>query len=382
MKFTIFTSFYNYLDVLDSLYESIQNQTYSNWEWLVSDDFSENENVIARLKEIASKDDRVKIIYPKWKKEFFYNLPVEYCTGDIIVKQDSDDIPSPKLLEIYKYVYEKFPDLVSVGASSLIVSDDFSGEVTGAKYINYKNSSNYSECITNNVVSSIGDARSYKISKLQNNGQFITNNDPKFMFGEDFVKTLFIEEFGKFIAIPRILHRFSNRPNSNSGGLSVNRIYSEEDRKLNYGILDYYSAKANKRVDRKTLVSIENYYDESFDHFKNFYFSGIENQIERIDVEYWSKSLSARDIQKIKDLYFDHNIFFNERVESPKFIIIDSNTDDDIILEVLSNRDFSNCTITITGDKSRYEHNSNVVKSLGYPHWFNFHFYSTIKIQK
>jgi glycosyltransferase involved in cell wall biosynthesis len=40
MKFTIYTSFYNYLDTFDELCESVFSQTYKNWEWIVSDDFS------------------------------------------------------------------------------------------------------------------------------------------------------------------------------------------------------------------------------------------------------------------------------------------------------------------------------------------------------
>ena len=382
MKFTIFTPFYNYLDALDTLYEAIKNQTYSDWEWLVLDDFSDSDDVITRLKEISSKDERVKVIYPKWKKQYFYNLPVEYSTGDIIVKQDSDDIPSIKLLEVYNYIYRKFPDLVSVGSSSLFVNDSFSGDVTGAKYINYKNSSNYLESEKNKVYYSIGDARSYRISKLHNKGIFVGENDPKFIFGEDYVKTLSIEEFGKYVALPRILHRYSVRQNSNSGSTSVNQIYGEEDKKLNYSILDYYSTKAKKRVDRKTLVSIEDYYDGSFTHLKNFYFTGVENESSKKNIEYWSESLMARDIQKIQDLYFDHNIFFNEKIDSPNLIIIDSDSDDNLLLKTLSDRKLTNCTITITSDKEKYEHNSNIVKSLGYGYWFNIHNYATIKISK
>lgn len=382
MKFTIFTPFYEYIECAEHIYESLLKQTYIHWEWLILDDFSENPEVLSKLKYLESLDDRVKVIYPKWKKQYFYNLPIEHSSGDIILKQDSDDVPSPKLLEVYKYIYEKFTDdLVSVGSSSLVVKDDFKGSVIGAKYINYKNSSNYLEGIKNNVMSVIGDARSYKISKLKNNGIFISHDEPKFIFGEDYVKTICVEEFGKIIVPPRILHRYSNRRNSNSGGGSLEKI-PDEDLRLNRSILDYYTEKSNKRVDRKNLVSIENYYDDSFIHFKNFFFCSIEDELERNNIEYWSNSISARDIQKIKDLYFDHNIFINEKISSPKFIVIDGDTDENIISKVLSERNFKNCIITITSESDKYEHNREVLKSLGFHHyWFNIHLYSTIKIR-
>lgn len=381
MKFTIFTPFYNYLDALEVLYEAIKNQTYTNWEWIVCDDFSDSDEVIDRLKQISDSDKRVRIIYPKWKKQYFYNLPIEHCSGEIIVKQDSDDIPSVKLLEVYNHVYRKFPNLSFLGTSSLMVTFDAvdspfsSGQVTGAKYINYKNSSNYLECEKNGVMYSIGDARSYRISGLINNGIFLTESDPKFISGEDYVKTLTVEEYGSFFALPRILHKYSNRHSSNSGGY-FNKIYSDIEKE---NFLKYYIDLAKNRVDRKTLVSIEDYYDGSFHHFKNFYFSGIENEIEREKIEYWSDSLMARDIQKINDLYFDHDLSFNESIDSPKFIIIDANGTN-IILDVLSNRNLQECTITITSDKKNHDTSINMVKSLGYHYWFNIHYYSTIRI--
>ena len=52
-KFSIVTGFYNYIDDLEKVYESIKNQTHSNWEWLVCDDFSEDPAVLEALKNLA-----------------------------------------------------------------------------------------------------------------------------------------------------------------------------------------------------------------------------------------------------------------------------------------------------------------------------------------
>ena len=65
IKFTIFTGFYNYLDDLEKVYESIKNQTYSNWEWLVCDDFSEDPSVLEALKNLEKNDSRSKKGYGK-----------------------------------------------------------------------------------------------------------------------------------------------------------------------------------------------------------------------------------------------------------------------------------------------------------------------------
>jgi hypothetical protein len=109
MKFTIFTSFYNYVDTFDLLVESIFNQTYQNWEWIISDDFSENPDVMVKLESLVLRSNKIKLIQPKLKKEFYWNPPTNHSTGDIFLVQDSDDIMHPKLLEVYKHNFDKFP---------------------------------------------------------------------------------------------------------------------------------------------------------------------------------------------------------------------------------------------------------------------------------
>jgi glycosyltransferase involved in cell wall biosynthesis len=227
MKFTIYTPFFNYLDTADDLFESVINQTYDNWEWLITDDFSDGDDVREKLNEFQNRDARIRVIESKWKKQYYYNIPVEHSTGDIMVKLDSDDIPSVKLLEVYKYNYEKFPDVVSIGCSSLIKKGNHRGYVGGSKYINYKNSSNFLEGSKLGVISVIGDARSYKIVKLKNNGVFVNEWDSVFDVGEDVHKIIMVEEWGKFFAIPRILYNYSIRDDSNSGGLTVHTELSE-----------------------------------------------------------------------------------------------------------------------------------------------------------
>ena len=107
IKFTIFTGFYNYLDNLERLYEAIANQTYSNWEWLVCDDFSDDPEVLKALISLEEKDSRIRVIYPKWKKHYYWNLPISESSGEFILVQDSDDLMYPKLLECYLYHLEK-----------------------------------------------------------------------------------------------------------------------------------------------------------------------------------------------------------------------------------------------------------------------------------
>jgi len=140
-------------------------------------------------------------------------------------------------------------------------------------------------------------------------------------------------------------------------------------------------SESEDRLPSETRVSVENYYDQSFDHLKNFYFSGIENKKGSHMIEYWSDNIFSTDRKKMNELYFDHKIVYNERTENPKFIIIDSvQSPLEMIDTAIKDRDLSDCEITITSPNSTLESIRNLVVSYGFPFWWNVHQYVTIKI--
>jgi len=381
MKFTIFTPFFNYLDAAEDLYNSVINQTYDNWEWLVTDDFSDTKDVKKKLTEFTKKDSRVKLIKSKWKMQYYWNLPIEHSTGDVILKIDSDDIPSLKLLEVYKYNYEKFPDVVSIGCTSIMKKDTHLGYVSGAKYINYKNTSNFLESNNLGVMSVIGDARSYRIKSMKNNGIFIREDEYRPARGEDPHKTLLVEEWGKFFAIPRILHYYTLRDNSNSGGLTVHSETTQEENRKQTLFFDKTHAEAELRVDRRKLFSIEKYYDSAFDHEKNFFFTEMDLETTKTKIEYWSKNVSIEDQLKINELYYDHDIIYNEKTQNPKHIVIDGNTDFESVKSALLDRQLTDCMITITTSNEKRDEMGDLIKSIGYGYWFNIFYYTTFRIK-
>tara|TARA_B100000497_G_C7677935_1_gene409813 strand:+ start:618 stop:1715 length:1098 start_codon:yes stop_codon:yes gene_type:complete len=111
--FSISTSFYKRGDWVDHVYETIKAQTYPHWEWVVTDDFSEDNSAEERLKEIASKDSRVVYYNQSRKKELFYN-PQYGCTGNIVMQLDSDDEIYANLLEIYAKYFTEDPELMGI----------------------------------------------------------------------------------------------------------------------------------------------------------------------------------------------------------------------------------------------------------------------------
>ena len=333
IKFTIFTGFHNYLDDLEKVYESIKNQTYSNWEWLVCDDFSDDPVVLETLKNLEKNDRRIRVIYPKWKNHYYWNLPVSESAGEFILVQDSDDLMYPKLLECYLYHFEKFPELSVMGATSVMRGGNVTGHLIGAKYVKYKGSSNYIEALKNDVHSISGDARCFRKSAILHRGDIVREGEYVCSMSEDVMKMLNYEECGKIICLPRTLHDYTYRTGSVSGpmwqsrGVSLSDIEAEDK-----GMM----TKAESRKSRETLESIHYHYDGSFDSLYQMYYSNLGSITYRARVEYYNSDLNARDRNRIDELYFDHDFWFNEKIDYPSHLIFSIKNIQDI--ETFTNR--------------------------------------------
>lgn len=375
MKFTIFTPFYEYIDGADNIYQSLIKQTYVHWEWLICDDFSENPEVLTKLKYLESLDDRIKIIYPEYKNQYLFNLPVKHSSGEIMVIIDSDDTPYPKLLEVYKNILDNFPNVSLLGCSSLMRNGSFSGTTTGAKYINYNGSLNYINSLNNKVYSIIGDARAFRLSKVPKDGIFSNEIFDNFI-GVDIQKSLIMEEIGDIMAIPRVLYDYTLREGSMSGPTSLNK-----NRENNDNIIQKLFEDANRRIDRKKLISINNYFDDSFKVMKNFYFSGIDKDGSSKVIEYWDSNIIDRDKEKLNKLFFDHKIYYNQRLKRPDSIIMCINNESEIdFIDILKNRNLQGVPLTITLDNELKDSIFKKLKQNQYIYWFNIFNYLTIKV--
>jgi len=111
--FSISTSFYKRSDEVERMYSLLQRQTYDRWEWVVTDDFSEELSAEEALKAIAKKDPRVRYFKQGRKKELFYN-PNYGTAGNVVLQLDSDDEPYDNLLEIYERYFRADEDLMGV----------------------------------------------------------------------------------------------------------------------------------------------------------------------------------------------------------------------------------------------------------------------------
>lgn len=134
--FTVFTPTYNRGHTLPKLFESLQEQTFEDFEWVIVDDGSTDETA-----------DRVKM----WQREskfpirYFYqensgkptatNLGVKNAAGELFLVVDSDDHLPPTALETFWHHWtqipkEERPNFAGVGG----LDADESGKIFGTPY--------------------------------------------------------------------------------------------------------------------------------------------------------------------------------------------------------------------------------------------------------
>jgi predicted SAM-dependent methyltransferase len=127
MKFSIITPEHdkNNLPFLIELYDSILEQTYSDWEWIL---YLNNNCCLADIPEIIRKNPKVTIYEDDSdRKEVGYmkNKAFHLGTGDILVEVDHDDLITPDCLE---ELYKAYKDSPEVG---FVFSDNATYKMTG-----------------------------------------------------------------------------------------------------------------------------------------------------------------------------------------------------------------------------------------------------------
>lgn len=126
------------IDFLKMQIESILNQTYKNFNLIISDDCSPNEEVRIVLREYANKDNRVKLYFQEKNlgctKSFEFLL--KKSTSEYIAFSDHDDIwYENKIEECLKVLKEQNVDLVYCDANQI----DEKGNIIHESYLRYKN---------------------------------------------------------------------------------------------------------------------------------------------------------------------------------------------------------------------------------------------------
>ena len=119
MKFTVFTPTFNRKELLEKLYESLQKQTFKDFEWLIVDDGSTDGTKEKVEQFLSEKKLDIKYYFKEnGGKQRAYNFATEKANGELFICLDSDDKYVENGLEtILKYwkKYEKNTDIAGMG---------------------------------------------------------------------------------------------------------------------------------------------------------------------------------------------------------------------------------------------------------------------------
>ena len=122
------TPVYNTGDKLNMVYESLQMQTYDNWEWVIVNDSSDGGKTLKIAEEIAKKDPRV-IVYDFREKSNGNIGEVKYrgfslSRGYLIAELDHDDILTTNCAEDLYNASMKHPECGFFYTDTLELNDD------------------------------------------------------------------------------------------------------------------------------------------------------------------------------------------------------------------------------------------------------------------
>lgn len=117
---------YNGGEYLSTAIDSILNQTYTDFEFLIIDDGS-TDNSLSIIKQYQQKDDRIRIIVNDTNKGLVYSLNTGFdqARGKYIARMDADDISVPNRFQMQVDFMEQHPHISVLGTQIKIIGNSY-----------------------------------------------------------------------------------------------------------------------------------------------------------------------------------------------------------------------------------------------------------------
>ncbi|HEX8835247.1 MAG TPA: glycosyltransferase [Abditibacteriaceae bacterium] len=109
---SVFTPAYRTGERIQRPLRSLQNQTYTNWQWVLVDDSGDDGATLSMLNEIAATDARIEVHASRHSGNIG-ELKRRACLiaqGEILVELDHDDELTPDALELVVRAFAQYPE--------------------------------------------------------------------------------------------------------------------------------------------------------------------------------------------------------------------------------------------------------------------------------
>lgn len=321
MKLSIVTSYYNCSKYIEEQSSSILSQSYQNWEWIIADDFSSDDTQY-KLIELQKKDNRIRLVRLKSKKEIWWN-PQTYATGDIICPIDGDDVILPKTFEKIAYYFNKFPDAVLLHFNANKYRDTL--PQNSSEYLNHfidnvyisKDNNSFLEGFEKLNPNRTGIFGYLRIFRNLSNLQFKVYEDKEYCSSNDGQWILTLEEKGRTLTIPRTVY------------LAREHFDSESFR--NWNIRGESNLIKDAKERRKNIILSSprkiDYFDDIYEAAESTYLSKLNWENSKRKIGFLNFNYNAFQIQKLRTLFFDHDVY-NEDVYGLDYLFIKINSFD------------------------------------------------------
>lgn len=329
LKFGIYTSFYNVEKYVDRIFDNIESINYENFEWHITDDFSTDNTKNKIISRVNISNIKNKILFMEqsekqemyWKPNLFFDQ-----TFDWIVLIDSDDLVDFNFLKIYNNILKDNLDVVIVSSDFHKINDNdntlhsvsfiLNNDKMSNKIVNYHPECDY---LNNISYSCFGHLRAFKnniIDRFE-----ITNN---LAGAEDSYRIFWLNSYGKYLNIPRPLYKWYLRNDSISHNPNVSSVYND-----NFNI----SLNKLKLSDYGVDTTFNDVYLETCS-LGSYTISELNGK----KVSLWSRILSKDQQKKIKLLYPDVTLLFNDKNCDINIICLNyfNNKELDLVLKKIS----------------------------------------------
>ena len=114
---SVVMSTYNRADFLPKAIESILDQTFKDWEFIIINDGSTDQTATI-LDEYAARDSRIKVLTNPQNRGLVWslNLGLDNARGEFIARMDDDDISLPDRFEKQYIFLRKYPDMTATSS--------------------------------------------------------------------------------------------------------------------------------------------------------------------------------------------------------------------------------------------------------------------------